>query len=77
MPRGVLEGRIDAGAVSFVTRTAETGGSGTREVTHRYLGRLSDGEFRFVMQTESASSVHAPVEFSVRRLTVLASLENR
>ena len=69
--RGVLEGRVDAAGVSFVTRTSESSGSGGSgaAVVHRYRGRLSGDELRFVMQTEGSSSPHVPIEFVARRVT--------
>ena len=67
VPRGILEGRVTAGTLRFVTRTSETSASGVAEVTHRYSGRVVDGEIRFVMQTEGGGTPHVPVEFSARR----------
>ena len=77
--RGVLEGRVDAAGLSFVTRTSETGGSGAGEVqlVHRYRGRLAGDELRFVMQTEGGSSAHVPVEFVARRAAVAAPAASR
>ena len=68
--RGVLEGRVDAAGVVFVTRTSETSGSGdsATAVVHRYRGRLAGDELRFVMQTEGGSSAHVPIEFVARRV---------
>ena len=68
--RGVLEGRVDAAGVVFVTRTSESSGSGGSgvAVVHRYRGRLAGDELRFVMQTEGGSSPHVPVEFVARRV---------
>ena len=67
--RGALEVRTDASGVSFVTRTTElTGaGGGSADVVHRYRGRLSGDEIRFVMQTEGGSSAHVPIEFIASR----------
>ena len=68
--RGVLEGRVDAAGVSFVTRTSESTGSGGAQcLVHRYRGRLAGDELRFVMQTEGSSSPHVRVEFVARRVT--------
>jgi len=68
--RGVLEGRVDAAGVVFVTRTSESSGGGDAgtAIVHRYRGRLAGDELRFVMQTEGGSSAHVPVEFIARRV---------
>ena len=68
--RGVLEGRVDAAGVVFVTRTSESSGGsdGGAAVVHRYRGRLAGEELRFVMQTEGGSSAHVPIEFVARRV---------
>ena len=73
--RGVLEGRIDAAGLSFVTRTSESTGAGDSgaAVVHRYRGRLAGDELRFVMQTEGGSSAHVPIEFVARRVAAAAS----
>lgn len=65
VPRGVLEGALDADTLRFVTRTQETGASG--DVVHRYRAQLVGDELHFVMQTEGGSSTHVPVEFVARR----------
>jgi TIR domain len=77
--RGVLEGRVEAEGLSFVTRTGEmVGGAGTAaEVVHRYRGRLVGGEVRFVMQTEGGSQPHVPIEFVARRVAPAASQAGR
>lgn len=67
VPRGILEGRIDAAGLTFVTRTRETADAGDRSVVHRYRGRLDGDAIRFVMQTEGAGADHLPVEFVARR----------
>ncbi|MEO7151011.1 MAG: toll/interleukin-1 receptor domain-containing protein [Burkholderiaceae bacterium] len=68
VPRGVEQGRVDAGGVAFVIRTVESAGDARREVVHRYAGRLvGDDELRIVMQTEGASTPHLPVQFVARR----------
>ena len=72
--RGVLEGRVDAAGISFVTRTSETSGAGESgtAVVHRYRARLEGDELRVVMQTEGGSA-HVPVEFVARRTSSRAS----
>jgi hypothetical protein len=66
VPRGLLEGSVDATGLRFATRSGELGGNA--EEVHRYRGRLVDGELRFVMQTEGGTSAHPPVEFVARPL---------
>jgi hypothetical protein len=74
VPRGLLEGQLEADALRFVTRTAELNGG---ETLHRYRIRLEAGEWRGVMQTEGGSSTHLPVEFVARRMAQPASLPGR
>lgn len=66
-PRGLLEGRLEADAIAFVTRTREIGAGGSAELVHRYRGQRVGDELRFVMQTEGGASAHLPVEFVARR----------
>ena len=69
VPRGIEEGRIDAGKVWFVTRTAEAMGETRRDTLHRYVGSLvGDDELRLTMQTEGASTPHVAVAFVARRV---------
>ncbi len=77
--RGVLESRIDAAGLGFVTRTSEMAeaGGGETAIVHRYRGRLAGDEIRFVMQTEGGSSAHQPVEFVARRVASSASQASR
>lgn len=77
VPRGVLEGRVDPEGLSFVTRTTQTSGGAERESVHRYRGRLVDGEFRFVLQTEGGFTRHVPVSFVARRAPAAASAATR
>ncbi len=71
--RGLLEGRVSADGLQFVTRTQETTGSGVADTVHRYQGRSVGDELHFVMQTEGGSSVHQPVAFVARRAAAAAS----
>jgi hypothetical protein len=63
--RGVEEGSVTGGRLRFVTRGREQDGA---ETVHRYSGQLVDGEIRFSMQTEGASTPHVPVNFVGRRV---------
>jgi hypothetical protein len=74
VPRGLLEGQVEADALRFVTRTAELNGG---ETVHRYRIRLEGGEWHGVMQTEGGSSAHLPVEFIARRVAQPASVPGR
>lgn len=65
LPRGVLEGQVDAGRIRFVSRTSEMGGA---PLVHRYSGQLMGEEIRFVMQTEGGTSDQGPVSFVARRV---------
>jgi hypothetical protein len=67
VPRGLLEGRVDAGGLAFSTHTSEVLGDSSRVTQHHYRGRWDGDTLRFVMQTEGASTPHAPVEFVARR----------
>lgn len=67
-PRGVLEARVDAQGLSFVTRTDESMDGQTRTKTHRYRGRLQGDTLHFVMQTEGGFQSHVPIEFTARRV---------
>ncbi|HJV68088.1 toll/interleukin-1 receptor domain-containing protein [Ideonella sp.] len=62
--RGLLEGRVDAQGVSFVTRSSEMDGA---ELVHHYRGHVAADEIRFVMQTEGGTTPHEPVSFVARR----------
>jgi hypothetical protein len=77
--RGVLEGRVDAAGLAFVTRISEStsAGDGGAAAVHRYRGRLAGDELRFVMQTEGGSSEHVPVEFVARRVAPAAAPASR
>ena len=68
VPRGLLEARLEADGLGFVTRTREVGASGGGELVHRYRARRVGDELRFTMQTEGGTLPHLPVEFVARRV---------
>jgi len=68
VPRGLLEGRLAADGISFVTRTQEVGAAGSNELVHRYRVQRAGDELRVVMQTEGGTSAHVPVQFVARRV---------
>ena len=65
--RAIVEGKIDGDMLSFVTQTFEMAGNETRETTHRYDGKVSGQEIRFVMQILGGFSDHPVVSFTARR----------
>ena len=79
VPRGVLDSRIDASGLQFVTRTSELSGAGGSSpvVVHRYRGRLAGDQIHFVLQIEGGSSTHVPVEFVARRVAPAAPQASR
>ncbi len=70
VPRGIADASLEPGGLRFATRTGEIGGADT---VHRYRGRWSGSEIRFVMQTEGGSTPHVPVEFVARRVVDAAA----
>ena len=68
VPRGLLEGSVGPQGVAFVTQSRVIVGDATASSVHRYRGRLSGDEIRFVMQTEGGLSAHVAVEFTARRV---------
>ena len=73
VPRGLLEGSVEASTLRFITRTEEIAGSAATPTVHRYRGTLAGDEIRFVMQTEGGTSAHVPVEFIARRVAPAAA----
>jgi len=67
LQRGILDGVVKDNKIEFITRTMESAGNSTAELIHRYQGKVSPGEIRFVMQTEGGSSPRGPVEFVASR----------
>lgn len=67
MQRGILEGAISGGTLSFTIKTRELDGEFSYEQIHRYRGNVLADEIHFIMQTEGGSSPHLPVEFIARR----------
>jgi len=65
--RAITEGTINGDSVSFVTHSSEMSGDEHREITHRYNGKLSHGEIRFMMQTTGATSSYTSTAFIARR----------
>jgi hypothetical protein len=65
--RGITTGTIDGDRIRFETRTQEVvGDSPSRDVIHRYRGRINGDAIAFTMQTEGGSS-QVPTEFTAVR----------
>lgn len=67
LARGIEQGRLQAGRLSFLTHSQELLGASTREMTHRYRAVLSAGELHFVLESSGGQVAHPPVEFIARR----------
>lgn len=65
--RGLLDGSLLDDRLSFTTKTTTVSGDEERVEVHRYRGRISGEEIRFIMQTEGGFSDHPPIEFTARR----------
>jgi hypothetical protein len=66
--RGLAEGKIDGNKLTFITRSQSQLGDGkTVTDTHRYIGIVAENEIKFIMQTESQTSDHQPIEFTARK----------
>jgi hypothetical protein len=69
MKRGILEGKTKNDNLQFITKTQEVlGGNDTKDVVHRYRGKVLRDEIKFVMQTEGGYSEHIPIEFIALRV---------
>ena len=63
----LFEGQLSGNKLRFVTKTRTRLGEDVLQETHRYRGKVSADEIKFVMQTEGGFSEHLPVEFTARR----------
>lgn len=69
VPRAIADGRIEAdGRVTFSTRTQEVSGERTRELSHRFSGRLVGDVLQLTLQIEGSEQPHAPVRVEARRV---------
>ncbi len=68
VPRTLMEGQFTPDGLRFHTRSSEVAGGSTLQPTHRYEARRVGEELQFTMQTEGASSAHALVRFTARRV---------
>jgi hypothetical protein len=70
MKRAILEGKAKKDKLQFITKTQEVVGdwSNPKDVVHRYQGKVSGDEIKFIMQTEGGSSEHTPIEYTARKV---------
>jgi hypothetical protein len=64
LKRGIENGRIDGGKISFAVRFNEALEGMSTERTNRYTGVLTGGEIHFRMQDDKGG---LPIEFIVRK----------
>ncbi len=69
VPRGILNGKLIGGKLTFATRTQEVtdGRDDAEGLLHRYRGIVSDERIQFYMQTAGGVSDHSQIEFLARR----------
>jgi len=66
--RGIVDGNVKAGRLQFVTRTPEMTGEATKDVTHRYSGRLVGDELQLEVMVDGSATPHVPVLFTAHRV---------
>ena len=62
--RGIENGRVDGGKISFTIRFNEASEGMRTERTNRYTGVLTGGEIHFTMQDDKGS---LPIDFIVKK----------
>jgi len=67
--KGILEGAINKDRLQFITKSQEMLESEESSISiHRYRGKYSGDQIKFVMQTEGGYSEHVPIEFTANRI---------
>lgn len=76
-PRAIEQLQIDGSNLRFETRTQQSMGSETRQVTHRYSAELRghppDERLSLRMESSGAFDVNKPLEFEARRVPAAAA----
>jgi hypothetical protein len=63
--KSIIEGTIKKDKLMFITKTPEILGSEEPKMSiHRYRGKYSGDQIKFIMQTEGGYSEHVPIEFT-------------
>ena len=65
--RGIFDGAIKAGRVSFMTRSQTSLGDKTYDEKHYYKGTVEGNTIRFSLLTDSGAESHVPVYFTATR----------
>jgi hypothetical protein len=80
-PRAIEQLRVDGTNLHFETRTLQSMGSETREVTHRYSAELrgpaTDERLALRMVSSGAFDITRPLEFEAQRTSAAASAAAR
>lgn len=80
-PRAIEKIDVDGSNLRFETRTQQSMGGETRELTHRYSaelrGQAPDERLALRLQTSGAFDTNPPLEFEARRATAAASAAGR
>jgi hypothetical protein len=66
--RGILDGKIDGGRITFTTKSYATVDEKTYEEKHFYSGTLAGNEIRFSLQTDSGYDSRVPETFTATRV---------
>lgn len=65
--RGIFDGKIDGGRVSFMTKSQTSLGDKMYEDKHYYKGTVEGDAIRFSLLTDSGAESHVPVHFTAKR----------
>ena len=65
--RGIFDGKIDGGRVSFMTKSLTSVDDKTYEDKHFYKGTVEGSTIRFSLLTDSRAESHVPVHFTATR----------
>jgi hypothetical protein len=65
--RGIFDGKIDGGRISFMTKSLTSLGDKTYEDKHFYKGTVEGDTITFSLLTDSGAESHVPVRFTATR----------
>jgi hypothetical protein len=67
VPRVLLDGKISGNKIAFSTKSMSMLGDKSYEEKHQYSGKLSDGQIKFRLQTDSGYDSRLPETFIATR----------